>query len=130
MLNLKIYAILAVLALAAGAGFKVYFDYSQEQIATLTKDITGFRIQNEAQTVAFDTFKNNIAEQTATITELNKDITAIKNETSQLSKTLARHELDKLASAKPETLKRLANAATKKVFRKLETASKPLEKKE
>ena len=128
MLNLKIYAILGALAIAAGLGFKLYFDYSQEQIATLTKDLTTYKIQNEAQQEVFTNFKNNIAEQSASITALNNELIKIKTTTSQLSKTLARHELDKLASAKPDTLKRLANRATKKVFADLESSSKPVEK--
>jgi len=128
MLNLKIYAILAALAIAAGIGFKMYFDYSQEQIKTLTTDISTYKMQNEAQQKAYNTMKKNFKEQSVAIISLTDKLAKVEVTTSKLSKTLARHELDKLASAKPETLKRLANKATKKVFANLEKVSQPVSK--
>jgi hypothetical protein len=128
MLNLKIYAIIGALALAAGVAFKLYFDYSQEQIATLNKDLQTYKIQNEAQQKAFNDFKDNVASQSEAITELNNKVLGIESKTSQLSRTLARHELDRLAGAKPGLIKSRANKATAKVFENLEDLSQPIKK--
>jgi len=130
MLNLKIYAIIAAVFLAGAVAFKFYFDYSQEQIKTLTIDIQTFKIQNEAQEKVYKLMKDNYAKQSDAITSLNDKMSKVEFETGKLSKTLARHELDKLASGAPDTLKRLANRATKKVFANLEKVSQPVVKKE
>ena len=130
MLNLKIYAILGAIILGGGYFFKQYYDSAQKQILTLEQNQATIKAANDAQILRYNTFRNELAAQTATITQLNSDLSKIKTESTKLSKTLARHELDKLASAKPDTLKRLANRATKKVFAELESVSKPIKKTE
>jgi len=127
MLNLKIYAVLAIIIAGGGYFFKQYYDSSQAQILTLKQNNIAVEAQNKAQDERFDKFKTEFAVQSAAITQLNSELANIKIESSKLSKTLARHELDKLSAGKPGLIKRLANRATKKVFANLENASKPVE---
>ena len=129
MLNLKIYAALGAVILLGGYFFKQYYDTSKEQILTLQQGIQAIELQNKAQADRYSTLRDDFALQSATITQLNDDMGTIRKESTRLSKTLARHELDKLAMAKPGLIKIKANKATAVVFKQLEKYSQPVEKK-
>lgn len=130
MPNLQIYGILAAIIIAAGLGFKVYFDYSQEQIKTLTSNMQVYKLKSEAEEKAFDTYKTNVATQLAGVKALAATVSKIETKSKEFDKMISRHELDKLASGNPAAIKRLANAATKKVFTNLEKASSAEETKQ
>lgn len=126
MINLKIYAILALIITGMGVGFKFYWDYSQEQMQILAANIAKADAQIAAQQEAFNTYKVTITKQSENLKELNSKILDVEVETSKLSRTLARHELDRLAGDKPGLIEIKANKATAKVFENLEEISKPV----
>jgi len=129
MLNLKIYAALGAVILLGGYFFKQYYDSSQKQILTLEQNQKAFQASIDAQDARYARIRDDFAKQSASITLLNEETRNNRKESTKLSKILARHELDKLAMAKPGLIKIRANRATKKVFADLEKYSQPVEKK-
>ena len=129
MLNLKIYAILGAIIIGLGYGFKVYYDYAQAERDILNANLQKAQIEIESAKKTFEEYRETITAQQEALKELNKQLTDVEIKTSKLSKTLARHELDRLAGEKPGLIKIKANKATKKVFENLEKLSQPVEEK-
>ena len=123
MTNLKIYLILIGLIGALGTGFKFYYDYAQAQMEILEGNIAKAELAIESQKKAFNDYKVTTQQQLSGINNIQQQQRRIEEKTGELELMLARHRLDQLAAEKPGLIERKANAATKRVFRDIESAS-------
>ena len=121
----KLSLILGGLLIATVASSAFWIESLQDQIGTLKGNqlILESKIteQNEA-------IKNHLAKQKQTQNQLlflEKEKQEAMRDVNRLRKTFAKHDLDKLALAKPELMQSKINKASKRVLEALEKLTDP-----
>jgi DNA repair exonuclease SbcCD ATPase subunit len=124
-LGAKVAAGMGVLMLAMGAGFYFYFNYTQERIEDLNSKVTQFEEANKALERTLQRREEELIRQARGLGELNREISQIRREANELTELLARHDLKRLASARPGLIERRVNDGTKEVFDQLREITDP-----
>ena len=114
-----------ILALGGAAGWF----YQQNQIleannATLKGNVVQLESAVEEQKAAMAAVKESFEQQAKALTNLQSKNREINAEKDRYMSIFARHNLDKLALAKPGLITNRTNSATKKIFEEIENDSK------
>lgn len=112
----------AIIAVLSGGGF-LYFKWSQSQIAELNKQVEFYNQKVEQLQTSLDTTLDHMNNMRNRLSNLNANMNDIREQTSKLQKTLAKHDLERLAAKKPGLIENRANEATKELFEELESIS-------
>lgn len=86
-----------------------------------------FELRDKEQKLALETVQNDFALQTSSLKDLQSKNNAIELEMSRYLDIFKRHNLTKLANAKPSLIETRVNNGTKKVFDGIEADSKRID---
>lgn len=106
-------------------GGAVYYLHNQNE--NLNKEIAHNEIILQEQKIAFDNLKAQSELQAKQINQVQERNIAIQNEMSRYLDIFKRHNLSKLAAAKPGLIENRANDATKEVFDTIENDSRSID---
>lgn len=106
-------------------GGATYFLWNQN--LGLQEEIAVQKVQLETQKIAFQHLQEQKAIQDAAVRDLTKKSNEIQVEMNRYLDIFARHNLTKLASAKPGLIEKRANNATKQVFDSIEDDSRDVD---
>lgn len=106
-------------------GGATYFLWNQN--LGLQEEIAVQKVQLETQKIAFQHLQEQKAIQDAAVRDLTKKSNEIQVEMNRYLDIFARHNLTKLASAKPGLIEKRANNATKQVFDSIEGDSRDVD---
>ena len=127
---------LLMLIIIVMAGFG-YFYYNQTQNTILTQQVKiqeqanmlqAFEVRQEEQERTIEALEGNLQKQTAALGEMQKRSNEIQQEMNRYLDIFKRHNLTKLAAAKPGLIEPKVNRATKEVFDAIEADSAALDK--
>ncbi len=113
----------AMTALVLGAATYGLWD----QNLKLQKNIASQRVAIEQQEAAFKELVKQTERQNKANTDMQRRNKEIEGEMSRYLDIFARHNLTKLATAKPGLIEKRANNATKQVFDSIENDSRDLD---
>lgn len=106
-------------------GGAVYYLHNQNE--NLNKEIAHNEIILQEQKIAFDNLKAQSELQAKQINQVQERNIAIQNEMSRYLDIFKRHNLSKLAAAKPGLIENRANDATKEIFDTIENDSRSID---
>jgi len=86
-----------------------------------------FELRDKEQKLALETVQNDFALQTSSLKDLQSKNNAIELEMSRYLDIFKRHNLTKLANAKPSLIETRVNNGTKKVFDGIEADSRGID---
>ena len=86
-----------------------------------------FELRDKEQKLALETVQNDFALQTSSLKDLQSKNNAIELEMSRYLDIFKRHNLTKLANAKPSLIETRVNNGTKKVFDGIEADSRRID---
>jgi len=86
-----------------------------------------FELRDKEQKLALETVQNDFALQTSSLKDLQSKNNAIELEMSRYLDIFKRHNLTKLANAKPSLIETRVNNGTKKVFDGIEADSRHID---
>ena len=86
-----------------------------------------FELRDKEQKLALESVQNDFALQTSSLNNLQTKNNAIELEMSRYLDIFKRHNLTKLANAKPSLIETRVNNGTKKVFDGIETDSRGID---
>ena len=86
-----------------------------------------FELRDKEQKLALETAQNDFALQTSSLKDLQSKNNAIELEMSRYLDIFKRHNLTKLANAKPSLIETRVNNGTKKVFDGIEADSRRID---
>ena len=122
---MKIALVMGGLLLATVAGSAFWVNSLQSQIGTLKGNQMILEAKIQEQNKAIETALNNQKKAQTLMASLEKDKQEAMRNVNKLRKTFAKHDLDKLALAKPELMQGKINKATKRVLENLEKLTDP-----
>ena len=119
------YVFLVLLLTLGGVGAGGYFYISdlQERVETLKENNAKLEMAFETQKAEYENLQNDFALQTESLNELAVAKAEIQNEMNRYLDIFKRHDLTKLAAAKPGLIETLVNEGTKDVFDSIEKDS-------
>lgn len=126
---LKLYAMLMIMGLLGGAayGAKYYYDSTQATIQRLSAEKAILDTALEQQTASINQMQVQMEKQNQLNTELQTSLQEANAGLNEMRSKFARHDLTKLAIAKPGLIQTRINNGTENVFREIEenTENKP-----
>ena len=106
-------------------GFFTFFLWNENsKLAELNQ---AFELRDKEQKLALETVQNDFALQTSSLKDLQSKNNAIESEMSRYLDIFKRHNLTKLANAKPSLIETRVNNGTKKVFDGIEADSRRID---
>ncbi len=106
-------------------GFFTFFLWNENsKLAELNQ---AFELRDKEQKLALETVQNDFALQTSSLKDLQSKNNAIELEMSRYLDIFKRHNLTKLANAKPSLIETRVNNGTKKVFDGIEADSRRID---
>ena len=103
-------------------GIGGYFLYVQNE--NLKAENLAYEVRDAQQKEAIESLQNDFALQTTALTDMQKKNNEIEGEMNRYLDIFKRHNLSKLAAAKPGMIEPRANNATKEVFDSIEADSR------
>ena len=114
-----------LLGVIAILGLSTFFLWNENsKLAKLNK---AFELRDKEQKLAIETIQNDFAIQTSSLKDLQSKNNAIELEMSRYLDIFKRHNLTKLANAKPSLIETRVNNGTKKVFDGIEADSRHID---
>jgi len=114
--------LLIVIALM-GAGGYWYYNDSQSRIELLTANNAKLEIAVQTQTQALESIQADYARASEELTRVNDEFRVIRNQNNVLANKLAEHDLGVLGAARPDSVQRVINNASRKALRCFELLS-------
>ena len=118
-----LYIVIIVGGLAGGA--YTWYQATMERYESLAAEKAALDLKSQEQARAFAALQESYEKQRGAnenLTKRNKEITA---ETQAYLNVFKKHDLTKLATAKPGLIETRANAATDKIFKVIEDETEP-----
>tara|TARA_R110000796_G_scaffold221820_3_gene338005 strand:- start:203 stop:598 length:396 start_codon:yes stop_codon:yes gene_type:complete len=106
-------------------GFSSYYLYNQNQVLSSNNQKLEFAV--EEQKAAIESLQNDFATQTAGLLTIQSRNQEIEAEMTRYLDIFKRHNLTKLAAAKPGLLEPRVNKGTKDVFNSIEEDSRNID---
>jgi len=103
-------------------GIGGYFLYTQNE--NLKAENLAYEVRDAQQKEAIESLQQDFALQTTALTDMQKKNNEIEGEMNRYLDIFKRHNLSKLAAAKPGMIEPRANNATKEVFDSIEADSR------
>jgi hypothetical protein len=106
-------------------GIGGYILYTQNE--NLKAENLAYEVRDQEQKMAIESLQNDFALQTTALTDMQKKNNEIEGEMNRYLDIFKRHNLSKLAAAKPGMIEPRANNATKEVFDSIEADSRVID---
>ena len=124
-MGLKLSIILAGLLVITVAGSAWYIDYQADQITTLKGNQIVLETEIQKQNESIERYLEQQKNQQVQLDQLESEKRAALEDVNRLRKTFAKHDLDKLALAKPGLIENRINKASARVMATLEKITNP-----
>ena len=124
-MGLKLSIILAGLLVITVAGSAWYIDYQADQITTLKGNQIVLETEIQKQNESIERYLEQQKNQQVQLDQLESEKRAAMEDVNRLRKTFAKHDLDKLALAKPGHIENRINKASARVMATLEEITNP-----
>ena len=119
----KIYIIILI-AGALGGGYTWYQD-TMERYELLAAEKAALDLKNQQQALAFEALQTAMEKQRKANEALTARNAQITKETQSYLEVFKKHDLTKLAKAKPGLIETKANKATDRIFKVIEDETEP-----
>lgn len=119
--------ILAGIIIAGGVGGYFYYTTTQTELAELRQLNQAYELKFEQQAEAMAALQSDFALQTSSLLDIQTKNQEIQIEMNRYLDIFKRHNLTKLAAAKPGLVESRANKGTKEVFDGIEADSASLD---
>ena len=124
-MGIKLSIILGGLLVVTVAGSAWYIDYQADQITTLKGNQIVLETEIQKQNESIERFLEQQKNQQVQLDHLESEKRAAMEDVNRLRKTFAKHDLDKLALAKPGLIENRINKASARVMATLEEITNP-----
>ena len=124
-MGLKLSIILAGLLVITVAGSAWYINYQADQITTLKGNQIVLETEIQKQNESIERYLEQQKNQQVQLDQLESEKRAAMEDVNRLRKTFAKHDLDKLALAKPGLIENRINKASARVMATLEEITNP-----
>jgi len=123
--NVKMMVIGVALTVAAlgGLSLYLYIDHLQDELQEQLMVNTANQVKIETQDRTIDRIQKDFKKQTDSLNTVIKRNNEIRAEIARYLEIFKKHDLTKLAAAKPGLIENRVNKATKNVFDQIETDS-------
>lgn len=122
-MGFKLAGIMFVLMGAMAFGGYLYYNDTQERIATLNQNNARLETAVATSEATIDALQADYAKMAATNEQLNNEFANIRRQNQVLSDKLSRHDLGVLGASKPGLVERVINGASEKAGRCFELIS-------
>jgi len=122
-MGLKIAIVSFILMTAMAGGMYWYYNDTQERMAILISNEANAKIAAETAEATNQALLKDIRAANDQITKLNTEFADIRQQNTVLAKKLSEHDLGVLGAARPNSVERVINGATKKAGRCFEILS-------
>ena len=124
-MGFKLSLILGGLLVVTVAGSAWYIDYQADQITTLKGNQIVLETEIQKQNESIERYLEQQKNQQVQLDQLESEKRAAMEDVNRLRKTFAKHDLDKLALAKPGLIQNKINKASARVMATLEEITNP-----
>ena len=124
-MGIKLSLILGGLLFMTIAGSAWYIDYQADQITTLKGNQIVLETEIQKQNESIERYLEQQKNQQVQLDQLESEKRAAMEDVNRLRKTFAKHDLDKLALAKPGLMQNRINKASARVMATLEEITNP-----
>jgi biopolymer transport protein ExbB/TolQ len=124
-MGIKLSLILGGLLFMTIAGSAWYIDYQSDQITTLKGNQIVLETEIQKQNESIERYLEQQKNQQVQLDQLESEKRAAMEDVNRLRKTFAKHDLDKLALAKPGLIQNKINKASARVMATLEEITDP-----
>ena len=124
-MGIKLSLILGGLLFMTIAGSAWYIDYQADQITTLKGNQIVLETEIQKQNESIERYLEQQKNQQVQLDQLESEKRAAMEDVNRLRKTFAKHDLDKLALAKPGLIENRINKASARVMATLEEITNP-----
>ena len=124
-MGFKLSLILGGLLVVTVAGSAWYIDYQADQITTLKGNQIVLETEIQKQNESIERYLEQQKNQQVQLDQLESEKRAAMEDVNRLRKTFAKHDLDRLALAKPGLLQNKINKASARVMTTLEELTNP-----
>ena len=124
-MGIKLSLILGGLLFVTIAGSGWYIDYLGEQVSTLKGNQIVLETQIQEQNESIERYLEQQKNQQVQLNQLEAEKRKAMEDVNRLRKTFAKHDLDKLALAKPGLMQSKINKASARVMSTLEELTNP-----
>ena len=124
-MGIKLSLILGGLLFMTIAGSAWYIDYQSDQITTLKGNQIVLETEIQKQNESIERYLEQQKNQQVQLDQLESEKRAAMEDVNRLRKTFAKHDLDKLALAKPGLIENRINKASARVMATLEKITNP-----
>ena len=124
-MGFKLSLILGGLLIVTVAGSAWYIDYQAAQITTLKGNQIVLETEIQKQNESIERYLEQQKNQQVQLDQLESEKRAAMEDVNRLRKTFAKHDLDKLALAKPGLIENRINKASARVMATLEEITNP-----
>jgi biopolymer transport protein ExbB/TolQ len=124
-MGFKLSLILGGLLVVTVAGSAWYIDYQADQITTLKGNQIVLETEIQKQNESIERYLEQQKKQQVQLDQLESEKRAAMEDVNRLRKTFAKHDLDKLALAKPGLIENRINKASARVMATLEEITNP-----
>ena len=114
---------LVIVIAVMGAGGFWYYKDSQGRIAMLTENNAKLEVAVQTQTQALENIQADYARASEELTRVNDEFQVIRNQNNVLVSKLQEHDIGVLGAARPDSIQRVINNASKKALRCFELLS-------
>ena len=124
-MGIKLSIILGGLLVVTVAGSAWYIDYQADQITTLKGNQIVLETEIQNQNESIERYLEQQKNQQVQLDQLESEKRAAMEDVNRLRKTFAKHDLDRLALAKPGLIQNRINKASARVMATLEEITNP-----
>ena len=124
-MGIKLSIILGGLLVVTVAASAWYIDYQADQITTLKGNQIVLETEIQKQNESIERYLKQQKKQQVQLDQLESEKRAAMEDVNRLRKTFAKHDLDKLALAKPGLIENRINKASARVMATLEEITNP-----
>ena len=124
-MGFKLSLITGGLLVVTVAGSAWYIDYQADQINTLKGNQIVLETEIQKQNESIERYLEQQKNQQVQLDQLESEKRAAMEDVNRLRKTFAKHDLDKLALAKPGLIQNRINKASARVMATLEEITNP-----
>ena len=124
-MGFKLSLILGGLLIVTVAGSAWYIDYQADQITTLKGNQIVLETEIQKQNESIERYLEQQKNQQVQLDQLESEKRAAMEDVNRLRKTFAKHDLDRLALAKPGLIQNRINKASARVMATLEKITNP-----
>ena len=122
-----LYGILGGVIVSMGAGGYFYYTTTQAELTELRDLNTAYNLKFEQQEQALESLQADFQLQTESLSEMQAKSQEIQAEMARYLDIFKRHNLTKLAAAKPGLIETRVNKGTKNVFDSIEADSSTID---